>query len=118
MGSLCGLRGHQSGHESAHHQSVSESAGGLDLVWPGGDRVGNVRRAYTQPDAGNGRSQGARDPYSTDRASPKGRRLMAIPLRFTFWTRTVEKDRQWMTDFPQGLKPTNILQRIAARLKS
>jgi len=43
---------------------------------------------------------------------------MAIPLRFTFWTRAVEKSRQWMTDFPQGLKPTNIFQLFAARLKS
>jgi cytochrome c-type biogenesis protein CcmH len=43
---------------------------------------------------------------------------MATPLRFAFWTRAVEKSRQWLTDFPQGLKPTNILQRFTARLKS
>lgn len=43
---------------------------------------------------------------------------MATPLRFAFWTRAMEKGRQWMTDFPQGLKPTNILQWIAARLRS
>jgi cytochrome c-type biogenesis protein CcmH len=43
---------------------------------------------------------------------------MATPWRFAFLTRAMEKSRQWMTDFPQGLKPTNILQRFAARLKS
>ena len=43
---------------------------------------------------------------------------MGARARFTFWRRAVKEGPHGGTDFPQGLKPTSIMQRFAARVNS